>query len=85
MKQWISEVADKVIAGGAVTLEEADKLIGVTGSDTFALFLGATRIREHFLGSGVHLCAIINAKSGRCPENCAFCAQSAHYATTAPV
>ena len=85
MKQWIAEVADKVIAGGAVTVEEADRLIGVTGSDTFALFLGATRIREHFLGSGVHLCAIINAKSGRCPENCAFCAQSSHYATTAPV
>ena len=81
MKQWISEVADRVIAGGAVTVAEANRLIGVTGSDTFALFLGATRIREQFLGSGVHLCAIINAKSGRCPENCAFCAQSAHHAT----
>ena len=85
MKQWIGEVADKVIAGGTVTVEEAERLIGVTGSDTFALFLGATRIREQFLGSGVHLCAIINAKSGRCPENCAFCAQSAHFATSAPI
>ncbi len=84
MKQWIAEVADRVIAGDGVTEAEAQRLIGATGSDIFALFLGATRIREQFLGSGVHLCAIINAKSGHCPENCAFCAQSAHFDTGVP-
>lgn len=85
MTQWISEIADRVITGGMVTEEEANRLINVTGTDMFTLFLGATRIREHFLGSGVHLCAIINAKSGRCPENCAFCSQSSHFDTAAPV
>jgi biotin synthase len=42
----------------------------------------ANSIREHFRGLRIDLCAIVNAKSGRCSENCIFCAQSAHYKTT---
>jgi biotin synthase len=45
----------------------------------------ADEIREHFKDKRISLCGIINAKSGICPENCRFCAQSAHYHTTAPV
>jgi biotin synthase len=38
-------------------------------------------IRDHHHGQGIRLCAIVNAKSGRCAEDCAFCAQSAHHRT----
>lgn len=39
---------------------------------------GADKIREALCGSAVHLCTIINGRSGRCSEDCKFCAQSAY-------
>lgn len=74
-------MADKVLAGGAIGVDEALTLSGVTGTDRYLLFAEAARIRDHYVGTAVHLCSIINAKSGRCAENCAFCAQSAHHDT----
>jgi serine/threonine protein kinase len=71
--------------GIAKAKNEALALTTVAGPDLFFLFAEANRIRERFLGSGIFLCSIINAKSGRCPENCSFCAQSAHHITDAPV
>ena len=46
---------------------------------------GADKIREYFIGDDVDLCSIINGRSGRCPEDCKFCAQSAHNHTNCEV
>jgi biotin synthase len=85
MRKVISEIVDRIMEGGSVTPEEAVQLSALEGTDLFDLFCGASRIKDHFVGAQVHLCSIINAKSGRCAEDCAFCAQSAHHSTDAPV
>jgi biotin synthase len=85
MDGMIAELTERVLRGGAPTPEEAWKILTAEGADLTRVFAGAHRIRERAFGNRIELCAIINAKSGRCPENCAFCAQSAHAQTEAPV
>jgi biotin synthase len=85
MYQTINEITERILAGERITEAEALNLCQVTGTGLYYLFCAASRVKERFVGNDVSLCSIINAKSGRCPENCSFCAQSAHHKTTAPV
>ncbi len=39
----------------------------------------ATSLRFQYFGRKVETCAILNAKSGKCPSDCKFCAQSAKF------
>jgi len=71
------------LAGEALGREEA--LWIATAADFEELLYWANLLRDRFCGNVVHLCSIINAKSGACSEDCKFCAQSARYHTSAPV
>jgi len=65
--------------------EEAEGLLRVDSSSIFDLLAVSNRIRQKYKGDEISLCAIINAKSGKCSENCGFCAQSAHFETHSDV
>ena len=49
------------------------------------ILCAATRIRQRYFGNKITLCSILNAKSGACGEDCAFCAQSLFHRTDAEV
>lgn len=81
MIDFLRSLTDRIIQGTELTPQEALELTKTDEEDLPYLFSEANRLRRHFKGSGVDLCAIINAKSGACPEDCSFCAQSARHKT----
>lgn len=64
--------------GKPLQLEEARRLAELPGLHALDLASLANKVRLRHGQSGLHACSIMNAKSGVCPENCRFCAQSSH-------
>lgn len=79
----MTKLADEIIAGKRISRQD-DLNIFLT-CDLKELCEGADRIREYFIGDKVDLCSIINGRSGRCPEDCKYCAQSAHNHTSCEI
>jgi len=75
----VEKLKNKVFEGEAVTREEALALAAVP--DKQALYKAAGEIRDRFMGRYFDTCSIVNARSGRCSENCKWCAQSAVFRT----
>ena len=61
---------DEALAVARISLDELPALIAL-----------AHRVRLAYCGAEVELESLINAKSGACPEDCAFCSQSVHFRT----
>lgn len=76
---FIRSCMDRVLAGGSITTDEAERLLAT--EDVMMLADCANTITRKFNGDVVDVEALINAKSGKCPEDCSFCAQSTFYET----
>lgn len=72
-------LAEEIMAGRRISRQ--DDLDIFLSCDAKQLCEGADRIRAHFIGEKVDLCSIINGRSGRCSEDCKYCAQSAYHHT----
>lgn len=73
------ELAQEIIDGRRLQRKD-DHTHFITG-DLQELCAGADHIRESLCGNHVDLCTIINGRSGKCSEDCKFCAQSGHHCT----
>jgi len=77
MTGFIHQTESLVRGGNTIDRETALRL--ATQPNRQDLWDAADRLRQHFHGSRFALCSIINARSGRCSEDCRFCAQSARH------
>jgi len=84
-RELLTSYAGRVIGGERLVHAEAAEILAVPHEEAFHLLASANDVRRHFKGDSVDLCVIVNAKSGACSEDCAYCAQSAHHDTDAPV
>lgn len=86
MKQFIKNMEKKILEEQNISFQEAMMLSHIEEEDNIVqLCNSADRLREFFCGKEIELCSIMNAKSGLCPEDCKFCAQSGHYKTNVEV
>lgn len=79
MTTSIPELAEKIING--FRFKRGDDLEFFKTCDLEELEKGAGAIQKRFRRNHIDLCSIINGRSGRCPEDCKYCAQSAHHHT----
>ncbi len=74
----ITALAGRIIAGDPCSPAEARELLDAAPGSAAAeaLFAGAQRIREAFVGNRLRVCSVVNVKAGNCSENCSYCAQA---------
>ena len=76
----LEQLTDKILNQNYhITKQEALSLIN---TDLQELSFAAEKIKQKFCGNKFDMCSIVSGKSGKCSENCKFCAQSSHYKTS---
>lgn len=76
---FIHEKMNEIMSGRKISYEDGLRLIN--SKDILTLAECANNLTRKYNGDNVDIETLINAKSGRCPEDCSFCAQSSFYNT----
>lgn len=77
--EFIDSCMKEVINGNTISFDEAERLIST--DNLIKLADSANLITRKFSQDSVDVETLLNAKSGNCPEDCSFCAQSTFYET----
>lgn len=80
MTDW-NLLATTCLDGGAPSREEALAVLTSGDDELLEVLAAAFRLRRAHHGRDVRIHVLKNAKSGLCPEDCAFCSQSVHFHT----
>ena len=75
----LEELKDKALKGEGVSRDEALWLLEYEDLD--ALCDAAGEVARRWQGKTVDSCSIVNARSGRCGEDCKWCAQASRHHT----
>ena len=75
----VMSIAEEIIRGRRLNRDE--DLGWLLEAELSELQAGAFLLQKHFRGNHIDLCTIVNGRSGRCSENCKYCAQSAYHHT----
>ena len=87
MNPFLRSLTEKILQAPdtPISLEDALSLTRLSGDDIVDLLACAHKITAANLPGDIFTCTIINAKSGHCSQDCAFCAQSAHHRTNVQI
>ncbi|MCX8118411.1 MAG: biotin synthase BioB [Desulfobacterota bacterium] len=80
----LGRLEEKVLSGEGLSEEEARGILQIGHENVLEIISLANQARARFKGNKINLCSIINAKSGLCGEDCAFCSQSVYHPTQIP-
>lgn len=76
---FISHCKSRVLSGQQINEQEAVQLINTSDESLQFLSDAANEITRELCGNLVDVESLINAKKGKCQEDCSFCSQSAFY------
>ena len=76
MEAFWERIQEDAMSGRGIHAEDALTVLMLPQVEIWRLLDVSEPVRRHFKGDQVRLCSIVNAKSGLCSEDCAFCSQS---------